>query len=157
MRMEVRIPDDITSYRERLIFGLSLRQLACFGAAAIASIGTHYLLTKLHIPRSITSYAVILIAVPILAIGFFQKNNLTALQYAKIIIRHYLSPGRRYYATERAIERVKSNNVRTTQNKSRKERNITKRAKEAPQRTVTAAKNTVKAARTAIPPTKQQS
>lgn len=39
MAIEVDIPMEIENYKEKIIFGMSLRQLVCFSSAVVAGVG----------------------------------------------------------------------------------------------------------------------
>ena len=74
MSIEVRIPKEITEYKEKIIFGLSIRQLICFTFAITIGVGTYILVTKLS-NADIASYVVIVEVMPIFAIGFIKKKR----------------------------------------------------------------------------------
>lgn len=108
MSVEVRIPKEITEYKEKVLFGLSIRQLVCFGAAIAISIGSYLLLTKvLGISMDVASYVIIIEALPLMAIGFIRKNGLTFEKYAALFFRHRFGQQTRPYKTELLIDQLK--------------------------------------------------
>ena len=60
MAISVNIPEEITDYKEKIIFGLTTRQLG-FGALSIGvAIGAALVCTKLfHLPIEISGYIII--------------------------------------------------------------------------------------------------
>ncbi|WP_084758037.1 PrgI family protein [Defluviitalea phaphyphila] len=110
MSIEVRIPKEITEYKEKILFGLSIRQLACFSLAIVTGVGTYYFANK-SLGSDIASYIVILEVIPIFATGFVKKNNFTFEKYASIILKHSLRNNRRTYRTNLLIEEERSDRV----------------------------------------------
>jgi len=101
MSIEVRIPKEITAYKEKVLFGMSIRQLACFSAAIVLSVGTYLLLTKvLWLTMDTASYIIIIESVPLMAVGFITKNGFTFEKYAALFVRHQLGQQVRPYKTE---------------------------------------------------------
>jgi hypothetical protein len=105
MSIEVRIPKEITEYKEKIIFGLSIRQLICFTFAITIGVGTYILVTKLS-NADIASYVVIVEVMPIFAIGFIKKNSFTFEKYAAMMFRHKLGRSRRWYTTNLLIDEI---------------------------------------------------
>lgn len=67
---------EITEYREKFFLGLSLRQLACFGAAAVLAIATCFVcLHWLRMDIQVVSYIVMVEVLPFLAMGFIRHNG----------------------------------------------------------------------------------
>jgi hypothetical protein len=89
MSIEIKIPKEITEYKEKIIFGLSIRQLISLFIGIIVSIGVYISLYK-KIGHDLTGYIVIIVCIPIFGIGFIKINNFTFEAYIKNIIRHYL-------------------------------------------------------------------
>ena len=101
MAIEVRIPKEITDYQEKLMFGMSIRQLLCFSLAITVSVGSYFLLTKLlGISSEIVSYVIIFESLPLMALGFIKKNGFTFEKYAALFIRHRIGMQVRPYRTE---------------------------------------------------------
>jgi hypothetical protein len=101
MSIEVRIPKEITEYREKIIFGLSGRQLLCFVIAIVLAVGSYILLTGvMHLTMQVASYIVIIEALPLMAIGFVRKNGLPFEKYVALWWRHRNTRGIRLYEPE---------------------------------------------------------
>lgn len=71
----VRIPEEIRKYKEKIAFGLTARQLI-FSILAIVVCVPLYWYGKDYIPEDILSWLVILIALPLVAIGWFTFNGM---------------------------------------------------------------------------------
>jgi len=124
MSIEVRIPKEITEYKEKIIFGLSIRQLICFTFAITIGVGTYILVTKLS-NADIASYVVIVEVMPIFAIGFIKKNGFTFEKYAAMMFRHKLGRNRRWYTTNLLIDEITTENGNALPDKKRRgEKNV---------------------------------
>ena len=109
MSIEVRIPKEIMEYKEKVLFGMSLRQLVCFSSAIVLSVGSYLLLTKvIGLSMDAASYVIIVESMPLLAIGFVKKNGFTFEKYAALLIRHKLGQQIRPYQTELLTEETQT-------------------------------------------------
>lgn len=121
--LETKIPQDIRDYEEKIIFGMSGRKLLCIGIALGISIVSGFLLVKCAgLPFSIASYPIILLVLPVLAIGFLRKDGQPFEKYFWLVIRqtsgnqkrlvYKITNGgnneRRIVPTEKAARRVES-------------------------------------------------
>jgi hypothetical protein len=106
MALETRIPKEITEYREKVLFGLSLRQLICFSLAMVLCGTTYFLMTyMLHLNKDLVGYIVIFEAVPLLAVGFVRVNGFTFEKYFVMLVNHKTRLQRRTYQTELTIDK----------------------------------------------------
>lgn len=97
--IEIRIPKEIKNYREKLFFGLTLRQCICAGVSLAICVplyiwGHHFL------PQEAISWIVVFIAVPLMLTGFFRYNDMAFEQFAFEVISFYASPQKRIYSYE---------------------------------------------------------
>jgi len=107
MSIEVRIPKEITEYKEKIMFGMSGRQLICFVAAIVLGIGSYVLCTSvLGLTMDTAGYVIILLSLPLLAVGFIKKNGFTFEKYAYMIVRHTIGQQIRPYKTELLIDKI---------------------------------------------------
>ncbi len=97
--IEIRIPKEIKNYREKLFFGLTLRQCLCAGIALLICVPL-YIFGRNFIPQEIVSWLVILIAAPLMLAGFFKYNDMFFEQFAVEFFYHYFSPQKRIYSYE---------------------------------------------------------
>ena len=97
--IEIRIPKEIKNYREKLFFGLTLRQCICAGISLAICVplyiwGHHFL------PQEAISWIVVFIGAPLLSTGFFRYNDMAFEQFAVEVIHFYASPQKRVYSYE---------------------------------------------------------
>lgn len=97
--IEIRIPKEIKNYREKLFFGLTLRQCICAGAALLVCVPLYIFGNKI-LPQEAVSWLVILIAAPLIFAGFFRYNDMQFEQFAVEIFHHYFTPQKRVYSYE---------------------------------------------------------
>lgn len=76
---------EITAYREKFFLGLSLRQLACFAAAAVLAITTCFVcLHWLRMDMQVVSYIVMVEVLPFLGLGFIHRDGYPFEKLVKI-------------------------------------------------------------------------
>ena len=110
MAIEVRIPKEITEYQEKILFGLSVRQLISFSIALTAGVATYLLAAKLW-GDDLAGYLVIVEVMPIFAIGFIRINGFSFEKYLAVMIRHRLGYSRRRYQTQLLIDELVTGNT----------------------------------------------
>lgn len=118
----VRIPEEVRKYKEKIAFGLNARQL-------IATIATCLICVPLYwfgrdtIPEDLLAWVVILIAVPLEAIGFISINGMPMERFAIAAIKfEVLYPRKRKFKTENVWREWQNEAYREEQPRSRKER-----------------------------------
>lgn len=104
MAIEVRVPKEITEYTEKIVFGLSLRQLLCLTIAVVLGVVSYVALTR-AVNEEIASYIVIIEALPLFAMGFVKKEGFPFEKYAALAVRHKFGTPKRKYQTELLIDR----------------------------------------------------
>ena len=97
--IEIRIPKEIKTYREKLFFGLTLRQCICT-AIALGICVPLYIFGNRFLPQEAVSWAVMVIAVPIMLTGFFRYNDMTFEQFAGEMFCFNFSVQKRIYEYE---------------------------------------------------------
>lgn len=76
---------EITEYREKFFLGLSLRQLACFAAAAVLAVATCFVcLHWLRMDMQVVSYIVMVEVLPFLGLGFIRRDGYPFEKLVKI-------------------------------------------------------------------------
>ena len=84
---------EITEYHEKFFLGLSLRQLACFGVAAVLAIASCFVcLQWLQIDIQLVSYIVMVEVLPFLGLGFISHNGYPFEKLVKIYWAWYCGP-----------------------------------------------------------------
>ena len=97
--IEIRIPKEIKNYREKLFFGLTLRQCICAGIALLICVPL-YIFGNRFLPQEMVSWLVILIAAPLMMAGFFRYNDMMFEQFAVEFMFHNFTPQKRIYSFE---------------------------------------------------------
>ena len=97
--IEIRIPKEIKNYREKLFFGLTLRQCICAGIALLICVPL-YIWGHNFLPQEAISWIVVFIAVPLMLTGFFRYNDMAFEQFALEVIHFYFYPQKRVYSYE---------------------------------------------------------
>ena len=105
--IEIRIPKEIKNYREKLFFGLTLRQCICTAVALLICVPI-YIFGNRFLPQEAVSWVVIIIAVPLMFTGFFRYNDMAFEQFALEVIRFYTSPQQRIYSYEPPFMELKN-------------------------------------------------
>lgn len=97
--IEIRIPKEIKNYREKLFFGLTLRQCICAGVALLICVPL-YIFGNRFLPQEMVSWLVIFIAAPLMMAGFFRYNDMMFEQFALEFFYQNFTPQRRVYSYE---------------------------------------------------------
>ena len=97
--IEIRIPKEIKNYREKLFFGLTLRQSICVAIALLVCVPI-YIWGHNLLPQEVISWLVVFIAVPLMLTGFFRYNDMAFEQFALEVIHFYFYPQKRVYSYE---------------------------------------------------------
>ena len=96
----IRIPQEIRKYKEKIAFGLTVRQII----SVILALGVCvplYWFGRHHIPSDILGWIIILVALPLGGIGFFKYNGMHLEKLAIIFLKQQLIiPMKRYFRSE---------------------------------------------------------
>ncbi len=97
--IEIRIPKEIKNYREKLFFGLTLRQCICASVALIICVPL-YIFGNRFLPQEAVSWIVIIVAVPLMLVGFFRYNDMMFEKFIVEFLSHNLISQKRIYCFE---------------------------------------------------------
>lgn len=103
--MKRNIPDEITAFKEKFFFGLTVRQLICGSGILAMAIPTGIYGSKI-MPEDIVGYLIMLEVFPLAAIGWFNYNDMPIEQVAKKVFVYYFGTQKRkwqYKSTENRI------------------------------------------------------
>ena len=101
MAIRVKVPKEIKDYQEKLMGGMSVRQLVFFVLAVLISVGvTAYCVLVLHMSVDAAGYIVIPLLIPIVTFGWIRKEGMPLEKYGKIILNYYSKTGIRIYQTK---------------------------------------------------------
>lgn len=95
--IEIQIPKEITDYKEKFLFGLTVRQL--FSAVvALAICVPLYIFGKDYLGEDIVSWLIILVAIPVFAFGFFKYDGMPFEKFLALLYRQkWVEPQKRKY------------------------------------------------------------
>lgn len=106
MSIEVRIPKEIKEYKEKIIFGLNLRQLISVLVGGIVCLGTYFIISP-FVGADLASDIIIIEAIPIFAFGFIKVRSFNFETYAKIFIKHKLGKNKRTYENKLYMQNLR--------------------------------------------------
>ncbi len=126
--ISVRVPDEVRKYKEKLVFGLTARQLIC-SALALGICVPLYIFGRKYIAEDIVGWAILLIGLPLLAIGFITLQGLPMERFALAWFKsEFLFPKKRKYAIDNVYrdiqERAIKDEMPTTWREKRKLRKM---------------------------------
>lgn len=104
----VTVPKDLTKVKSKLLFGLTKRQLICFGAAALIGVPLFFLLRG-KVNSSTATVCMIIVMLPLFLLAMYEKNGqpMEAI-LGQIIQTVFIRPKERPYMTNNfyaALER----------------------------------------------------
>lgn len=129
--IEIKMPKEITEYKEKFLFGLTVRQCVS-AAAALAICVPLFIFGKDYLGEDMVGWLVILIAVPIFAFGFFKYEGMPFEQFLLLLYRQkWAEPQKRKYeelpvfwdCRNEIIEDELAHQIAELKHKERKERN----------------------------------
>ena len=91
------VPKDLTKIKTKLAFGLTKRQIICFGSGALIGIPL-YFLTKRKLPGSLSMFLMIAVMMPFFLFALYEKNgqplekilkNVIASRFRRVKYRPY--------------------------------------------------------------------
>lgn len=103
--IEIRIPQEIQAYKEKLFFGLTLIQTIAIVAIVLINVPAGILLSKARVSADIITWIVLVNAVPIGLIGFYRPYGMDFFQFSKLFLwQTVLTPPHRTYKTANFYE-----------------------------------------------------
>lgn len=95
-----KIPVDISQIKNKIVFGLTRRQVICFGAAALTGVPV-YFATRGFIGSDLAALLMVAVMMPFFFLAMYEKDGFPAEKLLFHLIRQkYLRPGIRPYQTE---------------------------------------------------------
>ena len=96
----VTVPKDLTKIKSKMLFGLTKRQLVCFGSAALVGVPLFFLL-KDSAGTSLAAFVMILVMLPCFLLAMYEKHGQPLETLIKNIIQtKFIRPKERPYQTE---------------------------------------------------------
>lgn len=94
--LEVEIPKEIYEYKQKFLFGLTVRQFISV-AVALGICVPLFIFGNDIFGEDITGWLVIIIAAPVFSFGFLRINGMPFEQFAVMYIRQKAEPQKRKY------------------------------------------------------------
>lgn len=95
----VTIPKDLTKVKSKVLFGLTRRQLICFGAAVLVGVPLFFLL-KNRVASSAATLCMILVMLPFFLFAMYEKNGQPLEVFLGHLIENkFIRPKVRIYQT----------------------------------------------------------
>lgn len=108
----VRIPDEIRKYKEKIVFGLTARQLLSVAAALVTCVPLWWF-GGAFIPGDVLGWLVIVVSAPILSIGWIRVNNMPMERFFLAFLKlELLYPRKRKFKTEDAFRQWQEEGAR---------------------------------------------
>lgn len=117
----VRIPDEIRKYKEKIMFGLTARQLIAI-VLALGVCVPLYMFGKDYIHDEILSWLIIIIAVALGSFGFFTFHGMPAEKFAVVMVKFFIFPPKRKYKVENAFRGWQNEAIKEDAPKTGRER-----------------------------------
>ena len=96
----VNVPNDLSKIKNKIAFGLTKRQLICFGAGGLVGIPL-YLLTRKHIGNTAALFLMLIIMLPAFLMAMYERDGQPLEKVLRNIIRTtFQRSGGRPYRTE---------------------------------------------------------
>ena len=104
----VTVPKDLTKVKSKVMFGLTKRQLSCFGTAVLIGVPLFFLLQR-TVGSSTATFCMIVVMLPLFLLAMYERHGQPLEVVAVQIIRTvFLRPKERPYQTDNfyaALER----------------------------------------------------
>lgn len=128
----VRIPEEIRKYKEKIAFGLTARQIISVILAGLICVPLYWF-GKPYIPEEILSWLIIIIALPLLSIGFLKFNGMPMEKFFVAWMKfEVVYPRKRKFRTDNVFREWQNQAYAEDMPKKKKDRNkLTQEKKEA--------------------------
>ena len=117
----VTIPKDLSRVQSKVLFGLTKRQVICFGAAAIIGVPLFFL-TKGALGTTTAALCMILVMLPFFLFAMYQRNGqLIQNKFLRPKVRIYQTNNLysalvRQYELEQEVKKIAGKNGKTRKN-----------------------------------------
>ena len=105
----VPVPKDLTKVKSKFLFGLTKRQVICFGIGAVCGLPVFFL-AKGAMGTTLASLLMIVIMLPFFLFAMFERNG----QPLEVLLKHYIQarfirPRTRVFETENFYATLEQN------------------------------------------------
>lgn len=95
----VTVPKDLTKIRSKMLFGLTKRQLVCFGSAALIGVPLFFL-SKDSLGVTTAALCMILVMLPLFLFAMYERNGQPLEVFLGHLIQNkFIRPKERIYQT----------------------------------------------------------
>ena len=106
----VPVPKDLTNIKSKFLFGLTKRQVICFGSGALIGVPLFFLL-KPHIGTSTAALIMVFVLLPFMLLAMFERNGQPLEKVARNMANvMFLRPKRRCYRTNNFYDCLEKQN-----------------------------------------------
>lgn len=106
MALTVKVPPDLLEVESKVAFGLTKRQLICFGSGAAVGIPVFFLL-KGFIGTSAASMCMIAVMMPFFLLAMYKRNGLHLEDMLRLYYQYrFVRPRKRSYMTENVYDQI---------------------------------------------------
>ena len=98
----VKIPKDMSQIRQKFMFGLTKRQVLCFGIGIVMGFPAFYICNNLFGLQA-GCFALGIFAGPAIYCGLYKKNGMHLEQIVKLMIKFFKKPKERTYQSENSF------------------------------------------------------
>ena len=102
----VKIPKDMALIKQKFMFGLTKRQILCFGIGLLLGLPAFFIVKSFVNDLTIPILAMGIIAMPFIMCGLYNKNGLHLEQSAKLMIEFLKKPKVRTYQSENIFSSI---------------------------------------------------
>ena len=104
MASYIPVPRDLGRVKSKILFGLTRRQLVCFGAAALIGVPSYFFFRKIG-GASLATMCMIIIMLPLFLLAMYERDG----QPPEVLARHFIEstfirPKIRPYQTDNRYE-----------------------------------------------------
>ncbi|EOH61656.1 MULTISPECIES: PrgI family protein [Enterococcus] len=94
MAIEVKVHKDVREYKERIVAGMSVRQLGFLSVAVLINIVISFVFVRFFgYSMDVISWLMILVSMPIVAFGWLKKEGLPFERYLKYFFIYHFDQG----------------------------------------------------------------
>jgi hypothetical protein len=116
----VPVPKDMSKVKVKVMFGLTKRQIICFGAGAVVGVPLYFLFRG-ALGNSFAMVIMVAAMSPFFFMGMYEKNGLSAEKIIRNILWTKLNPGIRPYKEENLYNYLTEKEVRSVGGKDTKD------------------------------------
>lgn len=101
----IKIPKDLSLIKQKFMFGLTKRQVVCFGIGLAMGLPAFYIFNKIAGIEA-GCLALGILAAPAVLCGLYNKNGMHFEQIAKLMFQFLKKPKKRTYQSENAFAMI---------------------------------------------------